>query len=331
MAGPKSSIDPISLRKRVEEADRVLVGDEQTPADPLRAAELYLAAADDGAGPAATRAAMLAAVGVARTPDWNEALDLLLRGAQLGDKSARRQLALIAGHTGDRYASGEVSNAKLWADVRKSIDLDAVLTPPRIRQISASPLIGVMEGYAPPAYAQWLIERGSGFLEPAQVYDVTTGEVRDHEMRTATSASFSVLYRDVVLAVMQERAARATGLAVKQHEPPNVISYLPGQKFEEHFDFIDPTYPHFLDEIDLIGQRVATCVTYLNADFEGAETYFPELKIKFRGNPGDCLLFFNVTPDRQPDRRTLHAGLPPTKGRKWILSQWLRDKVQPLI
>ena len=28
---------------------------------------------------------------------------------------------------------------------------------------------------------------------------------------------------------------------------------------------------------------------------------------------------------------TLHAGLPVTHGRKWLLSQWVRDRVQPIV
>lgn len=326
MASPKAD-----LINRVKEADRLLVGDENAAADPFAAAALYRQAAAEGSGAAAARAAMLAAVGVARPVDWNEALDLLLLGAELGERSARKQLALIAGHAGDRFASGDVSSPALWRKVRASVDLEAVLTPPPILQLCPSPMIGVMENYAPPAYADWLIRKAADLLEPSQVYDTATGQVRDDQIRTALAASFTVLHRDVVVAVMQERAARATGLAVIQHEPPNVISYLPGQKFEEHFDFLDPASSHFRDELQLLGQRVVTCVTYLNADFEGAETYFPVLNLKFRGNPGDCLLFFNVLPNREPDRRTLHAGLPPTRGRKWILSQWLRERPQPLL
>jgi hypothetical protein len=28
--------------------------------------------------------------------------------------------------------------------------------------------------------------------------------------------------------------------------------------------------------------------------------------------------------------RTLHEGLPPTRGEKWLLSQWMREKSQPI-
>ena len=40
-------------------------------------------------------------------------------------------------------------------------------------------------------------------------------------------------------------------------------------------------------------------------------------------------MFFNVDAAGQPDRRTLHAGLPPSAGEKWLLSQWFRDRGAP--
>ncbi len=44
------------------------------------------------------------------------------------------------------------------------------------------------------------------------------------------------------------------------------------------------------------------------------------------------MLFLNVrTSDRKPDPMTLHVGLPVSSRRKWLLSQWVRDRVQPIV
>ncbi len=139
-------------------------------------------------------------------------------------------------------------------------------------------------------------------------------------------AAFAPQHRDLVLAVIQERAAWLTGIPVEFHEPPNVISYEPGQEFSLHTDFIDPRVPEFQAELQEMGQRTATIVTYLNEDFEGAETLFPDAQVKFRGRTGDAVVFSNVLRDGSPDYNTRHAGLPPTRGRKWVLSQWMRSK-----
>jgi hypothetical protein len=78
------------------------------------------------------------------------------------------------------------------------------------------------------------------------------------------------------------------------------------------------------------GQRIKTCLVYLNDDFEGGETEFPKLALKYRGRTGDALIFENVKPNGSGDLSTLHAGLPPTRGEKWLFSQWMRSKPQPV-
>jgi hypothetical protein len=42
------------------------------------------------------------------------------------------------------------------------------------------------------------------------------------------------------------------------------------------------------------------------------------------------VVFSNVNPDGTPDLNTLHAGMPPESGRKWVLSQWIRERPQRL-
>lgn len=309
----------------------LLLGDARRGPDPGAAYNLYVAQARAGSARAAQHAAVLSAQGVGCVGDWSAALDWLLAAAVLGDRGARRQLAALSGRTEPRVVSGEASSEGIWRTVRKEIDLESLLTPPQARIVSESPAIRIIRGFASPAMAAWLIRTAQNRLERGLVHNVETGEASYHQMRTAHSASLNILAKDIVTLVMQERAARATGAPLAHHEPPNVISYEPGQQFEPHFDFVDPAVPDFQLELMLQGQRVATCVTYLNDDFEGAETEFPRLNWRFKGGVGDALIFANVTPEGQVDPKTLHAGLPPTRGRKWILSQWLRNRSQPVL
>ena len=75
---------------------------------------------------------------------------------------------------------------------------------------------------------------------------------------------------------------------------------------------------------------MATLLIYLNDGFEGGETHFPLTGLRFKGRKGDALLFHNVLPGGAPDPITLHAGLAPARGEKWLFSQWIRDKRLPL-
>lgn len=307
----------------IEAADNVLLGDGKTPPRPAEAMALYRRALlEGGLALAAQRLAVMTAQGIGTLPNWEEALNWLTHGAMLGDPTLQAQLALLSG--------AKISTADEARRARFTIDTNALLAPGEAHALSLEPRIGVIEGFVSPAVAAWLIARAERLLERALVYGAS-GDAEEDASRTAKTACLEFVQRDLVVAVVQERIARLIRLPIPHHEPPNVLSYEPGEQFTAHFDFVDPDLSFGRDEIGNLGQRVATCLTYLSDGYEGGETLFTDLDLRFKGAVGDCLVFFNVTPDQQPDRRTRHAGLPPTSGRKWLLSQWLRDKMQPLM
>ena len=246
-----------------------------------------------------SKQAARAAYGWGRQQSWDDALELLRRAAETGEADAERQLALVT-----------------------QAPIAQLLEPPEADLLSNISQIGACRGFAPPGFSEWLIDHASQRLVAASVNAAGDGPA----LRTARDAAFGPKQRDLVLAIMQERAARLIGIPVQFHEPPNVISYEPGQEFSLHTDFIDPRPAEFQAELQALGQRTATIVTYLNSDFEGAETIFPDAQVKFRGETGDAIVFSNVLADGSPDYNTRHAGLPPTSGRKWVFSQWIRSK-----
>ena len=252
-------------------------------------------------GESLTKQAARAAYGWGRPKSWDDALALIARAADAGEPEADRQLSLVT----------QASIAQL-------------LNPSPPDRLSKVSLIGACRGFAPPGFSEWLIDHAADRLVEASV-----NQAGSAALRTARDCAFGPRHRDLVIAIMQERAARLTAVPIENHEPPNVISYESGQEFSLHVDFIDPRVPEFQAELDQLGQRTATIVTYLNEDFDGAETVFPDADVKFRGQTGDAIVFANVLPDGRPDLNTRHAGLPPTRGRKWVLSQWIRSQPFP--
>jgi len=65
---------------------------------------------------------------------------------------------------------------------------------------------------------------------------------------------------------------------------------------------------------------------YLNTAEGGGETHFPEVDLKVTPIQGDAILFFNVHPDGECDRQSLHASLPVTTGEKWVATKWIRER-----
>ena len=131
---------------------------------------------------------------------------------------------------------------------------------------------------------------------------------------------------DVVTEVLRARISVAARLPEPVFEVPQVMHYSVGQEFKPHHDFLDPKHIGHSADLARRGQRVGTFLIYLNDDFEGGETEFPRAGISYRGRIGDALFLANVTPDGRPDPLTLHAGRPPTRGEKWVFSQWIRGR-----
>jgi prolyl 4-hydroxylase len=132
-------------------------------------------------------------------------------------------------------------------------------------------------------------------------------------VRTNAAAQFGLERMDVVLAVVRERIARAAGLPVPGLEWTQVLHYAVGQAFDWHVDWLDPATPGYAADLAARGQRIATCLVFLNDDFEGGETAFEAGGLRHRGRKGDALMWANTLPDGSIDPRTRHAGLPPTR------------------
>lgn len=251
---------------------------------------------------ALTKQAVRAAYGWHRPQSWPDALGLLAEAARAGEDGAGRQLELVS-----------------------QAPIEALLTPPRVERLTDVAAIAACRGFAPPGFSEWLIDQARDRLVAASVNQAGDKQI----VRSARDYAFAPRQRDLVVAIIQERAARLVNVPVECHEPPNIISYEPGQEFGLHVDYIDPRVLEFQPELESMGQRTVTIVTYLNTDFEGAETHFPDVDVRFRGGVGDAVVFVNVLPDGTPDFKTRHCGLPPTRGRKWVLSQWIRSKPFP--
>ncbi len=221
--------------------------------------------------------------------------------------------------------TGEPDKGDDWGRMRTDTDLDAWLTPPEPRLVRESPRIQVIEDFLPRAACEWLITQARGKLGRATIYDKATGGNTRDGRRTNTQCDLDVEIGGVLTFIIRARISVITGRQDAAMEVPKVLHYSPGETFAEHFDYLNPDEPAFARELATRGQRTDTFLIYLNEDFSGGETYFPELDIAHTGATGDALLFSNVDAQGKPDEATRHAGLPPTTGEKWLFSQWIRE------
>lgn len=305
---------------------RILLGD-RAPSLGSEGARLLLEAAAEGDARAAELSAIIFGAGVHCTQNWDVALQWLQRAAELGSVRSRGALAALCA---DRDQAAQASQAdppgELWNALCEHIDLGRMLAPPLVQTLHREPVIGLVAEMAEPWLCDWLISQARGRLAPAEVYNPYTKSRQTTPDRTNSSAIMGILDTDLAQIVLQSRIAAAIRVPFANLEPAFVLHYAPGQTFHDHYDFVDPDTPNYEDEIARNGQRVMTFLIYLNGEYEGGETDFPRLGISHRGAAGQGFFFENVRADGKADTTTLHAGRPPTRGEKWVLSQFIRNR-----
>lgn len=294
----------------LEQATALLTG-RGAPAAPQEGARLVQRAADAGDTSAMQLMAVLTALGVGRPRNWHEALGYVSKAAAAGDERARGQLAVL----GDEA----------------SFDPAAWLSAPSAKQHFDAPRVLTIENFISPQACAWIMDQARPRLDAARVKNPERGGANVDGIRSNTGMGFSVVDTDLVMQLVQARIAAVIGAPVLFQEPTNILHYTVGQQYRPHFDFLDPGEAHFARELQQIGQRTTTFLIYLNDDFDGGETEFLRLNWRFKGKAGDALVFWNVDADGRVDRNSLHAGLPPTRGEKWLFSKWVRDRPLPLL
>jgi prolyl 4-hydroxylase len=212
--------------------------------------------------------------------------------------------------------------------VAAAVRLDDWRRAPPADVKSPEPRVCTFSGFVRAEVCEVLIELATGRLVPARVYDPVSREDVVAAHRNNTVASFQVGSAELVHALLQARMSVACGVSERMMEGPTVLHYAPGEQIQDHYDFVDPkSTPDYAGEIARNGQRLITFLVYLNEDYDGGETAFPELGLVHKGCRGDAIYFVNVLPDLSPDLRTLHAGRPTTRGEKWIVTQFVRSRL----
>ena len=311
------------LDAMTELGKRLVIGD-RGPLLPKDGAAFLIDAFNGGHAEAALKLATLTALGAHVEQSWPGALALLVFAAQRGSTSAQGQLRALAGTAaGTDVGTGE----QQWLRFAQRIDLEYWTSAPPGQTLSADPVVRVFRDFVPDSACAWLIERARPNLKRALIYDPVGGkDIADH-MRTNSAAGFDLMHADTVQAAVQCRMSAAVGISVHQMEGPTVLHYAIGEEITNHYDFVNPRIPNYAEEIAQRGQRIVTFLVYLNDDYEGGETAFPSLGLRYHGAKGQGLFFTNALPNGEPDLRMVHAGLPPKDNEKWLMSQFIRNRV----
>lgn len=263
--------------------------------------------------------------GVGCKPDQRAAFNAVRLAAHLGHPDGRRaRVYLTAAGIGTEadHASAvdmlkTLAREDKFAAVQLSL-LDHVQDEQRLataqpRIISSDPYIALYPALFSPAECKYLAMIAAPWLEKARV--AMDGGTHVEAIRDADSSAISHLTEDLIVQRINRTIAAATDTRPAWGEPLNVLRYREGQQYRPHHDGRGSGDG---------STRIMTALIWLNDQFDGGETEFPDLNIRVRGGVGDMLVFKNVHDDGSPDDRLIHAGLPVTGGIKWMASRWIR-------
>jgi prolyl 4-hydroxylase len=164
------------------------------------------------------------------------------------------------------------------------------------------------------AECAYLMHATGNAYEPSMVYDSNRRLVRD-QIRTSDGATIHWLIEDPAVVALNRRVAAISHSEYEDGEALALLRYSPGQEYRPHFDFVRGA----------ANRRLQTALIYLNEDYDGGETRFVQTDLSVKGGAGDVILFRNEGDDTGPNPLSEHAGMPVTRGVKYLATRWIRE------
>lgn len=141
-----------------------------------------------------------------------------------------------------------------------------------------------------------------------------------------TAKSTWLTQTDLAVEQVKHFASLYTSRPITHQEHVHIVKYDIGQEYKTHHDFFHPNTDYYDSAIAVGGQRTHTCLFYLNDDYHGGNTHFPQKNLIITPKIGRFLMWTNMYSNLTLDYDSLHAGLPVTEGEKWICVVWVRER-----
>lgn len=177
------------------------------------------------------------------------------------------------------------------------------------------------ENFLTPDECEKTIDVINQHLRPSEVTD-TRG---DKYVRTSSTCDLGDI-ADAHVFMLDRKIAEGLGIHWSYSEPTQGQKYEVGQEFKSHTDYFEPRTKEFEPNTAERGQRTWTFMIYLNSTPEGGATRFPRLEKLFRPKQGMAVIWNNLNADGSVNPFTLHHGMKPRQGEKYIITKWFRER-----
>lgn len=190
-------------------------------------------------------------------------------------------------------------------------------------KVNDEPLVCVFENFLSDSEVEHVLAVAAPKLEQALVSSAKSGVTSAG--RSGSNCWIPHGY-DAVIEKLSLRIAEIVGNSLEYAESLQVIHYSESEQYAPHYDAWDKATERGQRCMAKGGQRMITCLLYLNDVEEGGGTSFPNLDMEIRAKKGRMVVFHNChegSAVRHPD--SLHGGMPVLKGEKWACNFWFRE------
>jgi len=157
---------------------------------------------------------------------------------------------------------------------------------------------------------------GSGEKEKAYV---------DLSFRTSRTSDLGCLL-DPLVQTIDAKICQTLGVSPARSEGTQLQHYAVGCEFKAHTDYFEPQTDEYRTFASHQGNRTWTFMVYINEVEEGGETEFLEIQKVIRPQRGMAVIWNNLRPNAQVNPHTIHAGRAVTKGEKFVITKWFRER-----
>jgi prolyl 4-hydroxylase len=129
---------------------------------------------------------------------------------------------------------------------------------------------------------------------------------------------------------LNERFEKLIGIGKYAFEALQVVRYYNNNSFQSHFDQCFKNEEYCQEELQRFNGRPRdrTLIIYLNepSEYEGGETVFDNLGVKYKEPVGTGILFENLDESKTyVHPKAKHTGSTVISGEKWICNLWIRS------
>lgn len=174
--------------------------------------------------------------------------------------------------------------------------------------LSASECAGIIEAVSESFTRAKVVSQTSEAYHPGRVAE-SAWLPQDHELSVS----------------IKQRIADTLGLPTENMEQVSVVRYHVHGEYQPHVDWFDPADESFMACTLFGGQRSHSVLMYLDVDYTGGETGFPNLGLVIAPELGKMVVWPSRGDDGELSQDCLHAGLPVLSGLKHIAIVWVRD------